>query len=161
MTEKTESRPASESERQANVGRPIQLKKLGREVIVREISLETIIRCAQDLAYLMAVIDFSKDMDASVVMQVILKEPATMSSIRRFAAESTDTKVEDWEQAPLPDWLKFLRASKEVNDWEELQSLFTEAGLTEMFRRRTPTLPSTGSESTPLPTSESPTPQQG
>ncbi len=151
-----ESDKTPESHRMANIGEAIVLKKLGRTVYVKELSMESVIRCAGELAQLLAVIDFDKANQAAVILQMILQSEPTARAARVFAAESTGTQTTDWENAPVSDWLKFVKAARNVHDWEELRELFTELGIPAMlaqFRVRT--------TETELPSGESEIPQPG
>lgn len=145
---------ASDAQRMANTGKEITLKKLGKKVTVKELTMESVIKCAVELSQLLAVIDFNDSSKAAVVLQVILQSEPTAKAFRVFAAESTETTPLDWTDAPAGDWLRFVRAAKEVNDWEELRELFTELGLSKtMFQAQT-TEPKP-----PSPDDVSPTPQ--
>ena len=133
----------SESERQLNIGIVVPLKKLG-EVTVRELALEDIVKCGQELALLLNVIDFQKQTDGGEMLRMIMGEPATFEALKVFAAASCDRKPEDFERMSPTDWLRLAVAIKEQNDWSELQELFRQVGLVEVFlemrqKRKTPT----------------------
>lgn len=126
---------ATEAQRTINSGVSIFHKGLNRDITVKELSMESIINCASDLAVLMTTIDWASEKKNANIIPMLLKEEATANAFRTFAAESTETNVVDWEGCPFSDWLRFVIAAKQVNDWEELKGLFLEAGLAAHFRK--------------------------
>lgn len=151
----TENLP--EANRMANLGMVISLKKLGRNVTVKELSMESVIKCAGELAQLLAVIDFEGNNQAATILTVMLQSEPTARAARMFAAESTETFPEDWVEVPITDWLRFVKAARIVHDWEEMRELFMELGLTNLiqgFRARTTVSPA------PIPSPELETPPQ-
>ena len=133
--ETPEKKRLPEANRMANMGTSIFLKKLGREVTVRELSMESVIRCAGELSQLLAVIDFDRANQAAVILQMILQSEPTARAARLFAAECTGTKPKDWDEAPVSDWIKFIRAARVVIDWDDMRELFTELGLMNLVRQ--------------------------
>ena len=150
-----EDTKATDAQRMANVGEEISLKKLGRVVTVKELTMESVIKCAAELSMLLNVIDWKAKTQAAVILQLILQSEPTARAFRVFAAESTETMPEDWVLAPASDWLKFLKAAKNVNDWEELKELFMELGLGAIFQAQMTDTPTTQ----PNQSNELPTPQ--
>jgi len=128
----------SEAERMINAGIEIELKKLGKKVKVRELTMEQIIQGTSNLAVLLVAVDFSQKVDPATMLQTVLKQSEVMDAFRYFAAASTETKEEDWEGAPVGDWVKLIKAVKKVVDWGEMKELFTELGLGERFQARKP-----------------------
>jgi len=118
----------------ANVGAPFHSKKLNRELYVRELTMESIIRCIGELSELLTIIDFESEAKGLVIIQRILQSEPTARAFRVFAAESTDTNVDDWRDVPIKDWLLFLKAARLANNWEELRELFLETGLDGILR---------------------------
>jgi len=49
-----------------------------------------------------------------------------MRAIQMIAAYATERKPEDFEKMGPADWLKLVKALKQVTDWEETKELFLE-----------------------------------
>lgn len=126
----------NETQRMANTGVTIELKKLGKSVVVRELTMESIIRCAQEVATLLATMDLGTDGNTAALITQVLGNPQSVDALKVFAAESTDTAPTDWTAAGVGDWVKFVKAAKIVNDWAELKELFMEAGLTKLLQAK-------------------------
>ena len=141
-----------ESNRMANIGEPIKLKKLGKTVYVRELPIEGVIRCASELGHVLALVPTLQTDDGISLLTAVLGNASTMKALRVFAAESTGMSVDEWTDVPTRDRLVFIAAAKKVNDWEEWKELFMGLGLKTFFQ----TL-SNPQESPSVPTSVSPT----
>lgn len=137
---------STDAQRMLNSGATMFHKGLGRELTVKELSMESIINCASELAVLMTTVDWASHKDNLNIVPLLLKEEATANACRTFAAESTGTSVDDWKGIPASDWLRFVVAAKKVNDWAELKTLFLEAGLAAHFKKATSQASPTPSE---------------
>lgn len=125
----------TETERLANVGVPLKLKKFGDvELQVRELALEDIVTLTSDLALVLevfggdklkaAVAGKSKGTEGIEMLAAVLAAEPTLQAIRKVAAASTDRKPEEFKGMGISDWLKLVKAIKDVTNWEELSEVF-------------------------------------
>lgn len=122
-----------DSQRMLNVGVVVELKSRGEKVTVKELSLEDILTNISALAEMVVTIDFSKEVDPMAFVVSIAQRPDTFELLKVLASTSTKTEKEYWNDVGVTDWVRVIRAFKQVLDWEELKALFTELGLNKLM----------------------------
>jgi len=119
----------TESERMANVGVPVETKKLGT-IRVRELTLESLLGLSTDIAVLLQAMQderkTSDDADGLGFLAILATNPNTQEGLRRIASAATSEPMDSFKEMGIGDWLKISVALKEVMDWEELRGLFTQ-----------------------------------
>jgi len=111
----------SNAERMLNVGVEIELKKLGK-VTVKELSLEQVIKLASSVKLLMDELSKIENKDTAIFS--LLESPSVFAAIQDIASATTGKDRDLFKDMGMSDWLKLIKAFKDVMDWEELQELF-------------------------------------
>lgn len=122
------------TERVANIGVEIELKKLGT-VCVRELSLEALLKLGRQAAAVFEKValqsksleNASDDKSMAFVVE-LLADDETAQAFRAVAAATCDKPAKDFKDLGIADWLKWANAFKEVADWDEIKELFTQLG---------------------------------
>lgn len=125
---KSEERIRTEIERIVNIGEKITLKKLG-DVTVRELSLESVLEVAGEVALIFDTlnVDSSKDRPTGLsVISNLLRDEKSQRALRCVVAAATGKDSNEFIGMGISDWLKIVAALKKVMDWEELKELFTQ-----------------------------------
>lgn len=104
------------------------LKLRKGEVTVREVTLEDAIKLAETFVSLFKTIDpaiLAEKNPVTVTMRMLV-DPSFMTTVKKILSVVTDQVIEFYDNIPLLDLLKLVRAFFEVNPRKELQAIFFE-----------------------------------
>jgi hypothetical protein len=116
-----------------NLGEAVTLKS-GETLRVREMTFEQLLLQSENLAAL-----FSAVMDAApegkviesnqtVIIVRVLQSPALLKFVKDVVSGCTSKEVKYFDDLPVSDWIKLIKAVMEVHDLKELYELFTKLG---------------------------------
>lgn len=94
-------------------------------ITVQEVSLEQFLGMVCELEELPELFA-SLSTDESFDYRQLISNPSLFSLLKKLAAACSDKPASFFESRPISDWLKIIKAVKEVHDMEEIMSLFLE-----------------------------------
>jgi len=112
----------TDEERMVNLGKEIELKKLGK-VVVKELSLDDIVHLIPALKEVFSQIT-SEDEDEDEFITKILTSSSILEAVKSIAAACTSHPTSDFNEMGLKDWFLLVATIKEVIDFEEMKELF-------------------------------------
>jgi len=107
----------------ANLGSKVKLST-GLQVTVKDPPAEEL------LVTVLPMLEVIQKLDGDITTDVVgiaklLKDEETLECIRSIAAVMTGKTYEDFVGLTLVDWMKLVKAAKDVIDFKEYQELFT------------------------------------
>jgi len=118
-----DTKEVSKSERLINSGRSLKLNHFDEEVVVKELTLEAIIRISGQLTKLSSTL--MKGTSADKLLDMV-KTPAFLETFKSLAAECTGKNASDFAEMGLGDWMELLAVMKDVIGFERIQQLFSQ-----------------------------------